>query len=58
MTNHYRRLLAYNRWANAQTLDSLRGKSPPPGAVRWMAHIVGAEYHIDFTPAARQGYVV
>ena len=38
------RLLRYDIWANAETLDSLRQGSPPARSVRWMGHIVGAEY--------------
>ena len=39
------RRLAWNRWANAETLGSLRtGVAPPEKALRWMAHIVGAEF--------------
>ena len=44
MLDHYRRLLEYNRWANAEALEALCGDAPPPRAVRWMAHIVGSEY--------------
>lgn len=39
---HYTRLLRFDAWANAETLASLRSGSPPPRAVRWMAHLVGA----------------
>jgi uncharacterized damage-inducible protein DinB len=43
--DHFRRLLHYDQWANAETLRNLRGSAEaPPSAVRWMAHIVGAEY--------------
>jgi uncharacterized damage-inducible protein DinB len=44
MLNHYHRLLEYDRWANAETVASLRGEAPPPRAVQWMAHIVGSQY--------------
>jgi uncharacterized damage-inducible protein DinB len=40
-----RRLLAYDHWANHETLRHLRESGEaPPLAVRWMAHIVGSEY--------------
>ncbi len=46
MLDHYRRLLAYNRWANGKTLDSLGASNgePPNKALRWMGHIIGSEY--------------
>jgi len=38
------RLLAYDRWANAEALASLqRAGTPPTRAVRFLAHILGAE---------------
>ena len=37
------RLLRYDVWANRETLDSLK-QSAPPRSLRWLAHIVGAEY--------------
>ena len=40
---HLRRLLAYDVWANRETLHSLK-QSAPPRSRRWLAHIVGAEY--------------
>jgi len=45
---HYRRLVAYDRWANGATLDALRGVegragSAPPKALALFAHIVAAE---------------
>ncbi len=40
---HLRRLLAYDVWANRETLHSLK-QSAPPRSLRWLAHIVGAEY--------------
>lgn len=36
-------LLRYDAWANAETVSSLRSSAEPPQALRWMAHIVGAE---------------
>jgi uncharacterized damage-inducible protein DinB len=41
---HYARLLEHDCWANAETLRALRGSARAPGAVRWMGHIIGAEY--------------
>jgi uncharacterized damage-inducible protein DinB len=43
MSQHLRRLLQYDAWANRKTLESL-GERPPQQSLRWMAHIVGAEY--------------
>jgi uncharacterized damage-inducible protein DinB len=43
--DYFSRLLEHDRWANAETLHSIRAASaPPPRAIRWMAHIVGAEF--------------
>lgn len=42
--DHYRRLLIYDAWANAETLASLRRAGGPPRAVRWLAHIAGAGF--------------
>jgi uncharacterized damage-inducible protein DinB len=36
------RLFRWGHWANEETLASLR-RTAPPGAVRWIAHIVAAE---------------
>lgn len=44
MTVQFGRLLQYDMWANRETLASLRQGAPPPRSLRWMAHIVGAEY--------------
>jgi uncharacterized damage-inducible protein DinB len=39
-----KRLLAYDDWANRETLASLEAiDSPPPRSVRLLGHIVGAE---------------
>lgn len=40
---HLGRLLRYDAWANRETLRSLR-QTAPSRSLRWMAHIVGAEY--------------
>lgn len=37
------RLLRYDVWANRETLRSLKG-STPPRSLKWMGHIIGAEY--------------
>jgi uncharacterized damage-inducible protein DinB len=38
------RLLEYDVWANRETLRSLRQGTPPNKSLRWMGHIVGAEF--------------
>ena len=37
---------AYNHWANVQALESMRGAGPPPPprSLKWMGHIIGAEW--------------
>lgn len=40
---HLRELLRYDVWANRETLRSL-SPNAPARSLRWMAHIVGAEY--------------
>jgi uncharacterized damage-inducible protein DinB len=40
---NFTRLLRYDAWANAETLASVR-RSSSPKALRWMAHIIGAEF--------------
>ncbi|HEY0972352.1 MAG TPA: DinB family protein [Gemmatimonadales bacterium] len=38
------RLFAYDAWANAEALRSLRAMSEPPeAAVGWLAHVAGAQ---------------
>jgi uncharacterized damage-inducible protein DinB len=44
MSRLLERLLRYDTWANSQTLDSLRQGPPPARCLKWMGHIVGAEY--------------
>ena len=45
MTEHLSRLIQYDIWANRETLESLRQVvTPPPRSLKWMAHIIGAEY--------------
>ena len=43
MSQHLQRLLQYDAWANQETVGSLHD-GPPERSLRWMAHIVGAEY--------------
>jgi uncharacterized damage-inducible protein DinB len=38
------RLIRYDIWANRETLRSLKQGTPPPQSLRWMGHIIGAEY--------------
>lgn len=38
------RQFAHDAWANEETLASLRAGTPPPRALRYMAHIVSAEW--------------
>jgi uncharacterized damage-inducible protein DinB len=40
---YYVRLFRHNAWANGESLSSLRQGTPPPKALRWMAHLVGSE---------------
>lgn len=44
MTSHLQRLLLYDLWANRQTLKSLGQAIPPPRSMKWMGHIIGAEF--------------
>lgn len=44
MIRHLQRLFQYDAWANRETLHSLKGGQAPEQCLRWMAHIVGAEY--------------
>lgn len=45
LTDHLRRLFAYDDWANRETLASLTAAGAPPGSSRRrMAHILGAEW--------------
>ncbi|MGH7497612.1 MAG: DinB family protein [Gemmatimonadales bacterium] len=41
---YFTRLLEHDRWANKQTLRSLDQGPAPARAVRWLAHIAGAEH--------------
>ena len=45
MTAHLSRLLAYDAWANRETLASLEtAASPPVIALKRMGHVLGAEW--------------
>jgi uncharacterized damage-inducible protein DinB len=44
MTSQLQRLLQYDLWANRETLKSLGQAIPPPRSLKWMCHIVGAEF--------------
>ena len=38
------RLLRYDLWANRETLGALGQGEPPARSLRWMGHIIGAEF--------------
>jgi uncharacterized damage-inducible protein DinB len=41
----YRHEMGYDAWANREVLRHLmRDSLPPPRCVRWLAHVVGAQY--------------
>ena len=44
MTSHLQRLLQYDLWANRETLKSLGQAIPPSRSLKWMGHIIGAEF--------------
>jgi uncharacterized damage-inducible protein DinB len=44
MTEHLGHLLRYDVWANGETLRSLRQGTPPARSLRWMGHIIAAEF--------------
>jgi uncharacterized damage-inducible protein DinB len=44
MTPLLDRLLQYDLWANRETLKSLEQAIPPPRSLKWMGHIIGAEF--------------
>jgi uncharacterized damage-inducible protein DinB len=44
MLDHFRRLLAYDEWANREVLKSLRAAGPPPvRSLALIAHIISTE---------------
>jgi uncharacterized damage-inducible protein DinB len=44
VTQSLHRLLRYDVWANRETLQALRQGTPPARSLRWMGHIIGAEF--------------
>ena len=44
MRSLLQRLLEYDLWANQETLKSLGQAIPPPRSLKWMGHIIGAEF--------------
>jgi uncharacterized damage-inducible protein DinB len=45
IVRHLLRLFAYDEWANGESLASLKAAgAPPPRALRFMGHIIGAEW--------------
>jgi uncharacterized damage-inducible protein DinB len=42
--SYFERLMHYDIWANREALESIRKAAAPPRSLRWMAHIIGAEY--------------
>jgi uncharacterized damage-inducible protein DinB len=44
VTDALDRLLLYDVWANRETLSFLQRGSPPSKSLRWMSHIIGAEF--------------
>jgi uncharacterized damage-inducible protein DinB len=40
MSQHLRRLLQYDAWANRETVESLQGR-PPERSLRWLARLKG-----------------
>lgn len=44
MTEKLAQLIRYDVWANRETVQSLGEGAPPPRSLRWMGHIIGAEF--------------
>lgn len=44
MTRPLERMLRYDRWANEETLRSLQQGTAPARSLRWLGHIIGAEF--------------
>jgi hypothetical protein len=44
MNEQLARLLRYDVWANQETLSSLEQDEIPLRSLRWMGHIIGAEF--------------
>lgn len=61
MLNHYRKLYAYNAWANRETLKSLQAmKEPPSKAQELFCHILVGErlWHLRLQRQSTEGFVV
>src|SRR5258705_13265626 len=41
---HLHRQFAYDAWANEETLATLRHAAPPPRSLKYMAHLISAEW--------------
>jgi uncharacterized damage-inducible protein DinB len=44
MSQPLERMLRYDRWANQETWRSLQNGTAPARSVRWLGHIIGAEF--------------
>jgi uncharacterized damage-inducible protein DinB len=44
VTEALERMIRYDIWANRETVSALRQGSPPLKSLRWMSHIIGAEF--------------
>jgi uncharacterized damage-inducible protein DinB len=44
MTRPLERMLRYDQWANGETLRSLQQRTAPTRSLRWLGHIIGAEF--------------
>jgi uncharacterized damage-inducible protein DinB len=44
MSRMLERLLEYDVWANRETVRSLQRGTPPAKSLRWIGHIIGAEF--------------
>jgi uncharacterized damage-inducible protein DinB len=44
MKDQLARLMRYDGWANEEALASLRQGPAPPKSLKWMGHIIGAEF--------------
>ncbi|TMQ58685.1 MAG: hypothetical protein E6K76_07215 [Candidatus Eisenbacteria bacterium] len=41
---HLHRQFAYDAWANQETLAALRSGTPPPRSLKYLAHLISAEW--------------
>jgi uncharacterized damage-inducible protein DinB len=44
VTKHFGRLIRYDVGANRETFRAIPEQATPPKSLRWLAHIIGAEY--------------